>query len=92
MPLQRRLPKRGFRPVRKVEFQEVNIRDLERCRGAVEFNPEVMKEMGLVKSQRRPVKVLGDGTIDRKIQVRAHAFSLAAAKKIRDAGGEVEVI
>ncbi len=92
MPLQRRLPKRGFHPLRRTEFQEVNIQDLERFTQAVEYTPEVMRELGLIKHTNRPVKILGNGSIERKIQVKAHAFSRSAREKITQAGGEVEVI
>lgn len=92
MPLQRRLPKRGFRPFRRVEYQEVNLRDLENCEQAIEFTPEVMKELGLIKRQNQPVKVLGFGKLERKIHVKAQAFSRVAMEKIKNAGGETEVI
>lgn len=92
MPLQRRLPKRGFRPFQRVEYQEVNVRDLENCQQAIEFNPEVMRELGLIKKQNRPVKILGFGSIERKIHVKAQAFSRVAIEKIKKAGGEAEVI
>jgi len=92
MPLQRRLPKRGFRPFRRVEYQEVNLRDLEACEGAVEYTPEVMREFGMIHSLERPVKILGSGEITRKIHVRAHAFTKTAREKITGAGGGVEVI
>jgi large subunit ribosomal protein L15 len=92
MPLQRRLPKRGFRPVRKVVYQVVNIGALARDTQSIEYSPEVMKELGLIKYSDRPVKVLGSGTIDREIHVRAHSFSEAARRKITDVGGGVEVI
>lgn len=92
MPLQRRLPKRGFRPLRRVEYQEVNVRDLEKFPQAVEFNPEVLRELGLIKRQNRPVKILGVGTIERKIHVKAQAFTRTAVEKIKSAGGEAEVI
>ena len=92
MPLQRRLPKIGFRPLRKVEYQEVNILDLERFHQTIEYTPEVMRDLGLIKRANRPVKILGNGTIERKIHVRAHAVSRGAREKITRAGGEVEII
>jgi large subunit ribosomal protein L15 len=88
MPLQRRLPKRGFRPYKRVEYQCVNVRDLERVQGG-EADPETMKAAGLIGSLRRPVKVLGHGEISRKLKVTAHAFSRSAREKIEKAGGEV---
>ncbi len=88
MPLQRRLPKRGFRPYRRVEYQVVNVRDLERVKGDL-ATPETMKAAGLVASLRRPVKVLGHGELGRAVKVSAHAFSRTAREKIEKAGGEV---
>ena len=88
MPLQRRLPKRGFRPYRRVEYQVVNVGHLERVQGD-EAGLETMKAAGLIRSLRRPVKVLGYGEIGRAIRVTAHAFSTSAREKIEKAGGEV---
>jgi large subunit ribosomal protein L15 len=88
MPLQRRLPKRGFRPYRRIEYQVVNVRDLERLKGD-EATPETMRAAGLVGSGRLPVKVLGYGEITRAMKVVAHAFSRSAREKIEKSGGEV---
>lgn len=88
MPLQRRLPKRGFRPYKRVEYQVVNVRDLERIEGG-EATPEALKAAGLIATLKRPVKILGDGEIDRALKVTAHAFSRTAREKIEKAGGEV---
>jgi large subunit ribosomal protein L15 len=88
MPLQRRLPKRGFRPYRRVEYQVVNVRDLERVKGD-EATPETMKAAGLIGSLRKPVKILGEGEIGRAINVKAHAFSRTAREKIEKSGGGV---
>jgi len=92
MPLQRRLPKRGFRPLNKIAYQEVNIRDLERFEQTIDYNPETMTDLGLIKRSSRPVKILGSGDITRKINVKAQAFTRGAREKILGAGGEVEVI
>ena len=88
MPLQRRLPKRGFAPRKRVEYQVVNVRDLERVQGD-EATLEALKAAGLIRSLRRPVKLLGQGEIARAIKVTAHAFSATAREKIEKAGGEV---
>lgn len=88
MPLQRRVPKRGFRPYKRVEYQVVNVRDLERVQGD-KATPEVLKAVGLIGSLRRPVKILGEGEIGRALKVTAHAFSRTAREKIEKAGGEV---
>ena len=89
MPLQRRLPKRGFRPFARVEYQVVNVRDLERLTGD-EATPETMRAAGLIRSLSRPVKILGDGELARGIKVTAHAFSRSAREKIEKAGGEAK--
>jgi len=88
MPLQRRLPKRGFAPYKRVEYQVVNVAQLERVPGD-ELTPESMKAAGLISSRRKPVKILGRGEISRAVKVTAHAFSRSAREKIEKAGGEV---
>lgn len=88
MPLQRRLPKRGFHAYRRIEYQVVNVRDLGRVEGN-EANLETMAAAGLVGSKRRPVKILGEGELARAMKVSAHAFSQSARQKIEAAGGEV---
>jgi large subunit ribosomal protein L15 len=88
MPLQRRLPKRGFRPYKRVEYQPVNVSALQRVEGDV-ADPETMKAAGLIGSLRKPVKILGNGEIARALKVTAHAFSRTAREKIEKAGGEV---
>ena len=88
MPLQRRLPKRGFRPRARVEYQIVNVGDLERISGD-QVTPETLHESGLMRSRNRPVKILGEGEIERALRVAAHAFSKTARAQIEEAGGEV---
>ncbi len=88
MPVQRRLPKRGFRPYNRTEYQVVNVRDLERVQGG-DANPETLKAAGLVSASNRPIKILGAGEIARSLKVSAHAFSRTAREKIEKAGGEV---
>ena len=91
MPLHRRVPKRGFSNfLFKKEFQIVNLSDLN-INESEEINPAVMKENGLVKYSLRPIKILGDGEIDKKMNVTASAFSSSAKSKIEKAGGTVEV-
>ena len=90
MPLIRRIPKRGFKSINRVEYQVVNIRDLEKVDGA-EVSPETLKAAGLVRSLKKPVKILAVGEIDRKVSVSAHKFSASAQAKIEAAGGSVTV-
>jgi large subunit ribosomal protein L15 len=92
MPLQRRLPKRGFTSPNRVEYEIVNLRDLERIE-ATEITPEVLHEHRLVDmGPGRRVKVLGQGEIARKVTVRAHRVSESARAKIEAAGGSVELL
>lgn len=93
MPLQRRLPKRGFSnyPFSK-EYAVINLRDLSKLVDLEVITPDVLREGGVVKDMKDGLKVLGDGEIKKSITVKAHAFSSAARKKITDAGGKAEVI
>ena len=90
MPLVRRIPKRGFKNFRRVEYQVVNVRDLERFEGDV--SPVALKDAGLIGTVRRPVKVLGQGEVEKSLSVSAHAFSRSARAKIEAAGGSVSLI
>ncbi|MBN2227924.1 MAG: 50S ribosomal protein L15 [candidate division Zixibacteria bacterium] len=91
MPLYRRVPKRGFKNIFREEYQEVNISSLTKCQPG-EVSPETLKELGIIKSTRRPVKILGVGTIEAALTVKASAFSKSAREKIEAAGGKTEVI
>ncbi len=91
MPLHRRIPKRGFTPLRRKEYQVVNVSALERLT-ETEITPEVLHDRGLIGSEGKPVKILGDGKLRRSIQVSAHAFSGSATEKIEGAGGSATLI
>jgi len=90
MPLHRRIPKRGFTNINRVEYQVVNVRDLDRFEA--EVSPAALKEAGLIGSSARPVKILGVGEVAKALTVSAHAFSGSARTKIEGAGGSVSVI
>jgi large subunit ribosomal protein L15 len=93
MPLHRRVPKRGFHNPFRVEYAVVNLDTLaEVFDDGSEVTPDVLRERGLVRSAKAPVKVLGRGEIAKKLTVRAHKFSGSAAEKIAAAGGATEVI
>jgi large subunit ribosomal protein L15 len=92
MPLQRRLPKRGFKNPSRKEWSVVNLRDLSAFPDGAVVDVEGMKSSGLVKKVGFGVKILGEGEISRPLTVRAQAFSLSARKKIEAAGGKAEVI
>lgn len=93
MPLQRRLPKRGFHNPFRVEHAWVNVGDLQaRFRAGSVVGPEDLRKAGFIGSGRLPVKVLGSGELGHALTVRAHAFSATAKEKIEKAGGTCEVI
>ncbi|MFQ6608426.1 MAG: 50S ribosomal protein L15 [Fidelibacterota bacterium] len=92
MPLQRRVPKRGFSNARfKKVFQVVNIGRLAEL-SEKDINVELMAQKGLIRTNGVPVKVLGNGDIKNKIKVSAHSFSATAKEKIEKAGGQAIVI
>lgn len=90
-PLHRRLPKFGFTNIFRKEFQIVNLADLERCEGT-EITPETLKAAGLIKRTSQPVKILGNGKVDKAYSVKAAAFSKPAKARLEEAGGKAEVL
>jgi len=92
MPLIRRLPKRGFTNIFRKEFVIVNVGQLERFPAGSEITPDVLLAEGVVSQLRDGVKILGDGTLSRKLTVRAHKFSKKAQEVIEAAGGRCEVV
>jgi large subunit ribosomal protein L15 len=92
MPLQRRLPKRGFTNIHAKTWAEVNIRDLLRFDAGAEVDVAALVEAGLVKGRFDCVKVLGNGELDRALTVTAHGFSAGARSKIEAAGGTAKVV
>jgi large subunit ribosomal protein L15 len=92
MPLQRRLPKRGFRPLDKKVYAVVNLRDLDLFENGSVIDLETYGLAGLVRDLRDGVKVLGDGELTKALTVKAHKFSKSAQEKIEKAGGKAEVI
>lgn len=91
-PLQRRLPKFGFNPPNRLYFAVVNIGDLERFKAGVTVDEASLREEGLVKGQWDGIKVLGVGSVTRKVTVKAHKFSATAKEAIEKAGGTAEVL
>jgi large subunit ribosomal protein L15 len=93
LPLYRRLPKRGFSNAKfKIEYAVINLSDLNNFEDGAEVTPEILKEMGLVKQQLNGIKVLGNGTLSKKLIVKAHKFSNVAKEEIEKLGGKAEVI
>ena len=92
MPLYRRLPKRGFTNRNTKEIVAINISELERFRSGSNVTIEKMMEVGLIKDPKDGVKILGNGELTKKLNVKANAFSESAKAKIEELGGTVEVI
>jgi len=86
----KKLPfRRGFTNPFRVEYQPVNLDDLQKLDEGTEVTPELLKEKGVLRSIRKPVKILASGELTKKLSVTAHRFSLAAKEKIEAAGGSV---
>lgn len=92
MPLKRRLPKYGFKNLDRVEKAIVNVGDLESFKDGSTVDAEALIKAGLIKDASTGVKVLGKGTLSKKLAVKANAFSASAKEAIEKAGGSVEVI
>jgi len=93
LPLFRRLPKRGFSNARfKTRYAVINLSDLEKFENGAVVTPELLKEMGIIKQGLDGIKVLGNGSLTKKITVKANAFSTTAIEKIEAIGGKAEVI
>lgn len=92
MPLIRRIPKRGFTNINRVEYKVVNVTDLNRFEAGDVVDLDALKQKKLISGKKPMVKILGKGEIDRKIAIKAHKFSKTAHDKIIAAGGTVEVI
>ena len=93
LPLFRRLPKRGFTNAKfKTVYAVINLSDLEKFENGAVVTPELLHEMGIIKKGLDGVKVLGNGTLEKKLVVKANKFSDTAASKIEELGGKAEVI
>ena len=92
IPLFQRLPKRGFKNVNRVEYAVVNVSDLNVFENDSVVTIETLIKSGLVKKTYDGVKVLGNGTLEKKLTVKASKFSASAEAAIKNAGGTVEVI
>jgi large subunit ribosomal protein L15 len=90
MPLQRRLPKRGFTNVFKIVYQIVNIKDLQGFEAHTVVTRELLQRMGRVKSSAKPIKILGDGELTVPLTIQVDKFSEVAKQKIIAAGGSAE--
>jgi len=92
MPLQRRVPKRGFTNKFRHEYEVINVERLNVFEKGTEVTPGLLAETGIVRLNRDGVKILGDGELNVALTVHANAFSESARKKIEAAGGKVEVV
>ena len=92
MPIQRRVPKGGFKNINRVEFQVINVSDLNRFEAGTEVTPAALKKERLARRETGPVKLLGHGEVDRAVRVRVHAVSESARRKVEAAGGTVELL
>jgi large subunit ribosomal protein L15 len=91
-PLFRRLPKRGFTNINRKEYAIVNLDTLNRFDEGTEVTPALLIETGYVSSEKAGIKILGNGSLDRKLTVKAHKFSASAKEAIETAGGQTEVV
>ena len=92
MPLQRRLPKRGFTNIFRVDYQAVNLTKLARLKDVTDVTPEVQYKNGLIGKKNERIKILGSGELKKALTVHAHAFSKSALEKIAKAGGKTAVL
>jgi large subunit ribosomal protein L15 len=91
MPLQRRLPKRGFTNIFQERYSVVNIGALDKLEETA-ITLEILEDAGIIKNQKNRVKILGRGDISKPITVKAHAFSASAKEKIEKAKGSIELL
>ncbi|MEN8258208.1 MAG: 50S ribosomal protein L15 [Thermodesulfobacteriota bacterium] len=89
MPIQRRLPKRGFNNIFRNEYAIVNVRDLQKMRSGSKVTRESLLKYGLIKASDSKVKILGDGELTKKFTVTVDKVSKSAQQKIESAGGSV---
>ena len=91
MPLQRRIPKRGFHNIFAKQYAEINVSDLNKFEDGAVVDAEALVKAGLLKKTLDGVKVLGNGELNKKLTVNAVKFTESAKKKIEEAGGKAEV-
>ncbi len=92
MPLQRRLPKRGFTPKSKTVYQLVDVGSLAKLSDLKEVDPKAMLERKLIRPGKGPVKIMGGGQLKTALKVQAHAFTSSAKAKIEESGGTATVV
>ena len=91
-PFFKRIPKRGFTNFTRKEYAVINLKDLNKFEDGATVTPEILKESGIVKKQLDGIKVLGNGTLEKKLTVKCNKISASAKEAIEKAGGSVEVL
>ncbi|MGE9832035.1 50S ribosomal protein L15 [Ligilactobacillus salivarius] len=92
MPLFRRMPKRGFKNINRKEYAIVNLETLNKFEDGAEVTPALLVESGIIKDEKDGIKVLGNGTLNKQLNVKASKFSASAKEAIESKGGKAEVI
>ena len=92
MPLYRRLPKRGFKNRNRLEIVAINLGDLERFEDGAEVTIDALLEQGVIRHARDGVKILGNGELTKKLNVKVSAYSASSKARIEELGGKAEVI
>lgn len=95
LPFYRRLPfirGEGFRPINRVEYNEVNVEDLEKFKAGSDVTPELLADNRMLHKKQNPVVIMGNGEIKKALTVKAHRFTKSAKEKIEAAGGKAEII
>lgn len=92
MPIQRRLPVRGFTNIFRKEYAVVNLNTLNRFTNDTIVTPKLLKSIGIIKKMKDGVKILGDGELEKRLTIKAHRFSKSALDKIKEAGGNAVAI
>jgi large subunit ribosomal protein L15 len=92
LPIHRRVPKRGFTNIHRVEVFGVNVGRLEELEADTTVTPELLHERGFVPKRAERIKILGDGELSKKLTIRVHRISASARAKVEGAGGSIELI
>ena len=92
MPLQRRVPKRGFHNAFKTIYQILNVEDLKGFPADAEIGAKELREAGLVKKRDVKIKLLGHGNIDKPLKINVHACTKSARERVEKAGGRIQII
>jgi large subunit ribosomal protein L15 len=95
LPFYRRLPfmrGEGFRPINRIEYNEINVENLEKFKAGTEVTPELLAEQKMLHKNQSPLAILGNGEIKKALTVKAHRFTKSAREKIEAAGGKAEII